>query len=272
MKKAPISVLILAKNEADMLSACLATVAWCAEVIVLDDASTDETVEVAKKAGARLVSAPKTTSFAAKRQLLAQKATQPWLLYLDADERITPVLAQQLRAATQQEQIVRLRRQNYFFGQSMSHGGWQHDMVVRLFPKSALLAWVGEIHESPQLARLPTLELDEPLWHFTHRTIRDGLLKSASWTYLEAEAIHQAQHAPVTTSVVVRKVLGELYRRLWQHRGYKDGQAGMFEGFVQAINRALVYMQVWELDRQPPIVQRYQQLESELQQLWQSQV
>lgn len=272
MKKVPISVLILAKNEASMLPGCLKCVSWCKEVIVLDDFSSDETAQLAKDAGATVLAGPKTSSFAVKRQALADKASEPWLLYVDPDERITPALAEELSAALQTEQIVHMQRQNYFFGQKMAHGGWQHDKVTRMFPKSALQGWVGAIHESPKLADLPSYTVSQPLWHFTHRTIREGLLKSASWTVLEAQAIHRAEHAPVTTIVVVRKVVGELYRRLWREKGYKDGQAGVFESFVQAINRALVYMQVWELDRQPPAASRYEKLETRVRQLWQSQV
>ncbi|MCA9373252.1 glycosyltransferase family 2 protein [Candidatus Woesebacteria bacterium] len=272
MKKLPVSAIILAKNEATMLPGCLHTLRWCSEVLIIDDGSTDGTASVAEDAGARVISF-KHQSFARKREEGAKHAASPWLLYIDSDERVTPELVAEISAALHEKQSLAaysINRENIFFGQAMHHGGWETDVVTRLIKKDQLSGWKGEIHESPKISG-EIGQLQEPLVHFSHRSVSDGLLKSADWTKTEALLLSKTIDKPVTLPVIIRKGLGEFWRRVIQKRGYRDGMVGYIEGLIQAINRVLVYIQIWEFQQSPPIPDLYAVKERELQILWEQQ-
>ena len=113
----------------------------------------------------------------------AKHAASPWLLYIDSDERVTPELVAEISAALH-ENSRSLRTasiEKIYFWQAMHHGGWETDVVTRLIKKDQLSGWKGEIHESPKISG-EIGQLQEPLVHFSHRSVSDGLLKSADWT------------------------------------------------------------------------------------------
>lgn len=268
MKQPTVSAIIIAKNEAAMLPGCLRCLQWCDEVLIVDDGSHDSTAEIADQFGARIISF-KHQSFARKREEGAKHAKSDWLLFIDADERISPQLAEELQSALINQQLAayQLRRSNVFFGKEMKHGGWEHDVVTRLFRASALKGWTGEIHESPKFTGEVGL-VNQPLIHFSHRAIRDGLRKSADWTYIEAKLLVKGGVRSVQFWTVLRKGIGEFWRRAIVWRGYQDGQVGVMESLIQALNRILVYMQVWELQQNPPIDELYAVKERELEIQW----
>jgi len=261
-----ISALILAHNEEKMLSACLHCLGWCDEIVVLDDGSSDKTAHVAESAGARVIHS-QLSSFAQKRNLLAKHAQSEWLLYIDADERVTPELANEIQSQLEVVDVLEIRRQNMHYGQIMTAGGWEKDWVTRGFRASALEEWTGDIHESPQFSG-KIVKLKSPLIHLTHRAIVDGLSKTIAWTPIEAELLVDAQVAKVTPLTIFRKGLGEYWRRYVKNRGFKDGKAGHVEAIVQAINRMLVYLQVWEKQQQPSISELYKVQERQVEIMW----
>ncbi|MFZ5437862.1 MAG: glycosyltransferase family 2 protein [Patescibacteria group bacterium] len=266
--KAKISAIVLAKNEASMIDGCLNTLVWCDEVLVLDNGSTDNTVELAESLGARVITFSHP-SFARKRNEALKHAKNDWVFYLDADERVTPTLAKEIMVhmETATAQVLEMSRQNFCYGHEFKHGGWQDDLVTRIFHKSALKEWTGQIHESPNFEGQVT-KLHSPIIHFTHRNTEDNLRKSADWTKLEAELLYKAGEKPVTLFTLVRKGTMEFVRRAIFKRGYQDGMAGLIEAVVQGINRMIVYIQVWELQQKPSLADRYAKKEDELKKLW----
>ena len=271
-KKPKVSAIILTKNEGRMLLGCLATLAWCDEIILIDDNSTDRTVEIAESQGARVVSFSHP-SFARRRMEGKKHARNQWLFYVDADERVTPALAQGLLRLIEQDpkvSAVSFLRENYFYGQKMTYGGWQYDWVTRLFRRDGLVRWYGEIHESPEYkGKLVRLE-DVVLKHFSHRNTIDGLLKTAQWTPLEAKALAKVLNKSVDFKTILRKGLGEFWRRGIKGKSYKDGQAGLIEALIQAINRMLVYIQVWERQQRPPLDEVYKILDEQVKIEWEN--
>lgn len=270
-----ITAIILTKNEEAMIANCLETVAWCDEVILIDDNSADATVSLAKNWGARVVNFS-SDSFAQKREAALQYVKTDWVLFIDADERITPKLYQEIKQALQVStqdttkpapHAWQFHRQNVCYGFALRYGGWQHDVVTRLFRRDALKTWVGEIHESPQFTGLVG-QFKTPVWHLTHRSTVLNLLKSAEWTPIEARLLFESKVAPVTLTTLLRKGLMEFWRRVIRQQGYKDGMAGYVEGIVQAMNRVMIYIQVWELQQQPTLPDRYQQLETSIAEQW----
>lgn len=268
MKKNLLTAIIIVKNEAQMLSACLETLVFCDRILVLDTGSTDQTVQIAESHGAKVVHFAHE-SFAKLRDKAASLVETDWLLYVDADERLTPALAKEILLHIEQSQFEAMSfyRHNICYGQHLQHGNWEKDVVTRVFKRENLLAWSGDIHESP-VFKGKAVTLQHKLIHLTHRNTADNLLKSAAWTIKEARALAAASTRPVGLINILRKGIMEFYRRAIKYRGYKDGLSGLIEALVQGMNRMMVYIQVWELQQKPSLEKRYQKAEQEIKQLW----
>lgn len=254
-----------------MIANCLASVQFADEIIVIDSGSTDNTLEIAAREGAKIIKVS-GGSFKDWRNRGAKESNSDWLLYIDADERVTPKLAREITDTIQftSNAAFALRRNNIHFGHWMQHGGWENDRIVRLFKRSHLREWTGDVHESAAVDGILG-ELTEPLVHLTHRNIRDGLVKSYTWTDIEARLLFEAHTKPVRPFTLVRKFLMEFFRRLVFKKGYKDGIEGWIEAFQQAINRFFVYERLWELQQKPSVHDRYQIIEKEIVKQWEKQ-
>lgn len=270
-KQLSISALIIAKNEAEMIANCIKSVLWCNEIIVIDDGSTDETREIAESLGAIVISF-KHDSFSRLREEALKRAKSAWVLYIDADERVTPTLAKEIKVMieTSDSRVFRVQRENIYFGKRFKAGGWQDDWVERVFEKNAISGWFGQVHESPKYSG-EVADLQTKLVHFTHRDTVSGLHKTAAWTPIEAKELFKAGVPKVTLLTLFRKGFMEFFRRAVLKQGYKDGMAGLVEAVIQGINRVIVYIQVWELQQKPSISEKYVAKEAEIENMWKSQ-
>ncbi len=268
IKKTTISAIIIAKNEEQMLEACLKTISWCDEIIVVDSGSTDNTNKIAENYSAKVISF-EHSSFARLREEGAKRAKGNYLLYIDADERILPKLAKeiQLQLELHPNCCLQIKRLNICYGQQFNFGGWQTDFVTRIFPKNKLRGWQGIIHESP-VCDAPKITLKQQLIHLTHRNTAINLQKSAQWTQKEALLLYKADVAKINFFTLIRKGFMEFFRRAVLKKGYKDGLAGLIEALVQGINRVFVYIQVWELQQKPNLPKRYQEIEKKINNEW----
>lgn len=268
MTKPTISALIIAKNEESMIANCIRSLKWCDEIVMIDNGSTDETREIAESYGVKVVSI-KHNSFSHLRKEALKRASSDWVIYVDADERVTPTLAKEIMVnmETSHAQVFRLTRENIYFGKKFKWGGWQDDLLERVFEKGSLLGWTGDVHESPNY-KGDLIDLKSKLLHFTHRDLISGLYKTASWTPIEAKELFKAKVAPVTFLTLIRKGFMEFFRRAVLKKGYKDGMEGLVEAIIQAMNRVIVYIQVWELQQNPSIEDRYEKKEQEIELLW----
>lgn len=263
-----ISAVVLARNEADNIANCIETLKWCDQILVIDNESSDTTAEIAERSGARV--ATKAGTFAELRNEALKKAKTDWLLYVDADERVTPALAkdiQRVMASDAVQVAYAVNRANVLYGEVFHHGGWETDWVVRLFKREALKEWQGDVHEHAEVDGTEG-RLKEQLVHFTHRGVIPSLLKSVEWTPIEARLLYEAGVPPVTGRTLIRKGVMEVIRRMFTKKGYQDGTVGWIEGLTQAINRVLVYMQVWELQQKPSVTEKYQEYEESIAKLW----
>lgn len=274
MKKTALTAIIIAKNEAEMLPNCLACLEWCDAILLIDNGSTDETVKIAEKFGAKVVHF-KHTSFDKLRTDALKFVSTPWVMYIDADERISPELAKSisvhLETTTLPTNAMAFKRQNYFYGQEMKWGGWEEDSVTRIFRVQTLDKWQGKVHESPLFSGL-VIHLPVPLVHFSHRNTADGLEKSMVWTKVEAQLLFESEVKPVTVLTILRKAIMEFVRRGFLFGGWKDGTPGMIEAIIQGINKALIYIQIWELQRKPSLAETYVELDRSIQDEWKAEL
>lgn len=170
-----ISVLILTLNEEDNLPACLSSVKWCDDVVVLDSLSTDRTVDIAKEQGARVIQRPFDNW--ASHQNWALESIQykyPWVYYSDADEIVTPELGEEIRQIAHNDSnthsAYRLRYKNYFMGKWIRHCGIYPVWVLRFFRPE-------KIHWERSVNPIPVVDgsIGELQSHFEHRSFHKGM-------------------------------------------------------------------------------------------------
>ena len=191
----PLSGVVIAKNEADRIGRCVASLAsLCSEVVVLDSGSTDATAAIATAAGARVEQQP-WLGFAAQKNAAIARATQPWVLLLDADEWLAPEAAPVLRAlfagTLERADVWRLLRRTHYLGTALDHGGWGREKVERLFRRD-LRYLPADVHEKLDLAGRRVATLDARIEHDTARSDAEYAAKLQRYARLWAAQRHAA--------------------------------------------------------------------------------
>lgn len=263
-----VTAVIIARDEERMIVNCIETLGWADEILVLDTGSKDRTRGIAQRSGARVEQAH-GDNFSEWRNEAAQLVKTAWILYIDADERVTPALAKSIqnRVHRTEYDAYTIHRNNIHLGRWMQFGGWNTDDLLRLVKKDKLKTWVGEVHEHAEIiGRIGKIE--EPLVHLTHRTLYDGLRKSIEWTDVEAKLMLKANHPPVSPLRLFKIIIFDIIHRMVFKMAWKDGHEGSIEAMIQTMNRFLVYVRLWELQQKPSVEKRYDRIEQEIQRQW----
>lgn len=221
-----LSVLILAKNEERHIEACIASAAFADEILVIDSGSTDRTVELAEKNGAKVIARPMTEEgFAGQRNFAQTVAGGDWILYLDADERIPSELQKEILAhiCNLQQAAGRFRRESVVMGQRMRHGVYRPDEVVRLFPRGSV-HWVGKVHERPETS-LPQRTFHTALRHHCLDSWEQYFGKFDQYTTLMAERMHQNHRKTSPLTMQLHAIYAFLHMYFLK-LGFLDGYLG----------------------------------------------
>lgn len=219
-------------------------------ILVVDMNSTDKTRELAKHEGARVETIQHTNYVEPGRFRAVGYVETPWVFILDADERLTPELAQEIQDTITSTTLTHfsISRKNIFAHRTwLRFGGWWPDKQLRLFKKEALLEWPKRIHSSPTFSG-PKGELIEPFIHLFHPTLSQMVEKTISYEKIEAQ-LHVEAHHTVNSVTVIRKFLGELFRRLFFKQGFRDGIDGCIESMYQAYSKSITWLLTYELQR-----------------------
>ncbi len=195
----PISGVVIAKNEADRIARCVRSL-WsvCCEVIVLDSGSTDATVAIARAAGAR-VEHQDWLGFAAQKNAAIERAAQPWVLLLDADEWLGDNAEAGLRAlfadgAVERADVWTLQRRTHFLGRALEHGGWGREAVARLF-RPQLRYLPAMVHEKLGLSGQRVARASVRIEHDTARSLDEYRSTLDRYAALWAQQKFAAGHA-----------------------------------------------------------------------------
>jgi len=244
-----ISAIILTKNSENLIADCIDSVSFCDEIIVIDDYSSDRTAELAKHLGA-LVFPYSSESFAKKRNLGLQKAKGRWILYLDADERVSIELKNAIQSILKRKQDIyaayRVNRRNFYLG----NNEWPTmEKLERLFKKSKLEEWYGDLHESPRVnGDIGDLE-EGFIQHYTHQDLTSMLNKTIQWSKIEAELRLNANHPSLSWWRFYRVMITAFYDSYIKQKGYKVGTAGLIESMFQSFSMFITYARLWELQQ-----------------------
>jgi glycosyltransferase involved in cell wall biosynthesis len=235
---------IISKNAASSIKHTLDSLSWVDNIIVADDHSTDSTVEIVKNYTKNILTV-NAASFAEKRNIILQNTASGWLFYVDADEIVTPELAKEMRLIIESgvPGFYKVKRQNFFLGTKM-----YPDSVDRLFHKSVIKGWAGEVHESP-IVEGESKQLQGSLIHHTHTDIASMLAKTNHWSEFESDLRIKANHPPIAWWRLVRITITVFWQQFFKLGVGRYGRAGVFEGYFQIIDKLIVYTKVWEKQR-----------------------
>lgn len=246
-----LSVVMIAKNAADLLPDCLASVQWADEIIVLDSGSSDDTVDVARKFGAQVHVNTDWQGYGIQRQRAQALATGDYILMIDTDERITPELEQSLRAvlaAPQPDTVYSIARRNYFLGRFMRHSGWYPDRVLRLYERQRWQYNANLVHESLECRGAKVVELKGDLKHLTCRDFADFQQKQLAYATAWAQERHQ-RGKKTSLGGIFGHTLGAFIKTLLLRGGVLDGAQGWLLAVVNAQYTFNKYTELWALNR-----------------------
>jgi (heptosyl)LPS beta-1,4-glucosyltransferase len=244
-----VSAVIIARDEADFIERCLASVAWADErLLVLDGATTDRTAEIATAAGARVVERP-WHSFQAQRNVALGLATCEWVLFVDGDERVPPSLANEIRARLSGVGDVVgfwIPRRNVIAGVWVRHAGWWPDRQLRLLRRdSARYDEAGVVHEVAALDGSSDV-LSEPLLHLNYESFDEFRAKQAHYAVLEARTLWDRGVRARPRNLVLQP-LREFRRRTVELGGIRHGALGVRLGLEMALATFTTYRELLRL-------------------------
>ena len=243
-----VTAVIAAHNESANIEACIASVEWASEVIVVENESRDNTVDRATTAGATVISPPFTTIGTARNQGIVRAKT-PWILVLDADERCTPELAKEIqeKIRTTERQAFRVPRRNYFLGKEIRHGGWGggNDRPIRLFRRD-LRYNASQVHEHVDVpAGAQTDELTNPLLHYTYTSLDQYFEKFDRYSRWWAEQ-NYARGRRGSAAMVFFRPPARFVSMYLLKGGFRDGARGLVLACLAAASVMAKYARLWE--------------------------
>ncbi len=223
-KRLSVCAALIVRDEAHHLEQLLPRLAWADQVVIVDGGSTDATVAIARRHGARVIEHP-FDDFASQRNRARLAADCQWILSIDADERPTPHFAACVRTAIALDRAAAFRVpiRSTILGRSFRYSGTQDDRPIRLFCRDSA-CWVGQVHEALSV-RGKVASLDSGLEHVTLPDAWAFLTKMNRYTALAAAA-RVEQHRPPWRSERYWAPARECFRRLIWKRGLLDGPAG----------------------------------------------
>lgn len=244
-----ITAIILTKNAEEMIGDCIDSVKFCDEVILIDDGSTDRTLEIAKILQVKVFSLI-SRNFAERRNYGAKKAKGKWLLYIDSDERVSTDLASSIKEAVPKNNeaysAYRIQRKNFYFDRHE----WPYiEKLERLFKKSDLQEWYGELHETAKVDG-EIGDLDGLLLHYTHRDLTSMVEKTLQWSEVEAELRYKTNHPKMSWWRFPRVMITAFWDSYVRQKGYKAGTAGLVESMFQAFSMFITYARLWEIQNE----------------------
>lgn len=249
-----LSVIILTKNEEKDIEGTIQNAWQCAdEVMIMDSGSTDRTVELAKKNGARVVFRAWDNDFAAQRNSALSHTEADWVLYLDADERMNDELLRGIKRAISVspsdaggQMQYSMQRKSVAFGKKFSYGPLYPDWVTRLFPRESV-KWVGKVHEHPE-CELLLEKLPGHIEHYTYRDWQEWEEKMSRYSTIWAEEAYKKGRR-TSLPVALLHGVGSLFSTLVLRRGFLDGWMGICLSCMYFSYTMLKYLKLYEIHR-----------------------
>jgi glycosyltransferase involved in cell wall biosynthesis len=237
-----LSVAILTHNEEENIRDCLESVKWVDEIVLVDEKSTDRTVAIAAEYTKNIFMVDHEAMFHKNKQIALKKCTGDWIFQIDADERVTPELKNEILTLGEGTfSGYWVPRKSKIFGKFLEHTGWYPDYQVKLFRNGKGKYPCKSVHEMIEIeGEIGTLKSD--LLHEHYKSVEQFIDRMNRYTTNDAAFINK----PVVWSDAVRYPLDEFLKRFFYWEGYKDGMHGLTLSFLMALYRLVVFAKLWE--------------------------
>ena len=259
-----LSVVIITRNEEDRIKTCLESVKWANEIIVVDHGSIDKTTEIAKSYGAKVIES-ESDDFSLRRNLGAEKASNDWLLYIDADERVTAGLKDELFNIFEDSQnsAYAISRRNIIWGEEKSYGPFYPDWVIRLLYKPHFKQWIGKVHEYPQFEGKLGYTKNSFI-HLTHRNVEQVILKNLEWSKIDSKLRFDAHHPKMSGWRFLRIFITETWNQGIIRQGFFNGTVGVIDSLMQTFFLLTSYIRLWEMQQKESLDKQYDEIDKKL--------
>lgn len=250
IQKIPVSIMILTKNEEKNIGDCLESVSWAKDIIVLDDMSVDKTQDIAQKYTHRVIQRQMDVE-GRHRNFGYSLAQEEWVLSLDADERVSEALAQEIQKIVSDLQThhngFAIPRKNYLGSYWIRHGGWYPSGQLKLFRKNKFRYKEDEVHCFPQLEGSWGV-LKGDIIHYSYKNFEDFLHKLNNQSTREAQKWIRTQRK-VTLFVALWRTVDRFFRAFILKKGYKDGFIGFIVAIFASLYQIVSYAKYWEMKK-----------------------
>jgi glycosyltransferase involved in cell wall biosynthesis len=246
---ASLSIIVLTKNEEPMLGACLRTCVWADELLVVDSLSTDSTLDIAREFTAQVFSV-EWRGYGEQRNKAMEFATTEWILFVDADERVSLPLRQEICALLDGEPAhdgYKIPRYNYYLGKRLRYGTFYPDAQLRLLRKAkAQYDAHQHVHEVPEIEG-SVGQLENPLFHLSHRAISTVLRDFDTYTTLRASKRLATREKPVRVRTLLKGLVMNVWKLFVRQQAWRDGTEGWVENMLVVMENFITSAKVWEL-------------------------
>lgn len=243
------SAIVVCFNEEERIGACLESLGWCDEVVVVDSFSTDRTPEICRRYTDRFMQRP-WPGYREQKAYAHSQATREWVLLVDADERVTPELQQEILDVLERDRgryagyaVPRLVR---YLDRWWWRGGWYPDYDIRLFRRDRA-TWSGFDPHEKIVVDGAVRRLRHPLHHFSYRDMEDHLARINRFTSIASRELHQAGGRWRLSDALFRP-LGRFLRFYLLKAGFREGFAGFYVAVTAAVYVFLKYAKLWEIE------------------------
>jgi len=244
-----LTVLILAKNEEDNIKECIESVLFADEIIVIDDYSTDETAKIAKELGAKVIQRAMDGDWGAQQTFAINQASYDWIYFIDADERMTVELADEVKKAVKLNEKFTYKnaRLNYFWGQELRNGGWYPDYGIHLLPKEGSYV-TGFVH--PQIHhQYPEKKINKHLIHYPYRSWEHYFNKFNRYTELAAKKNKaNGKKTKFFRDIIIRPHFA-FFKMYILKAGWRDGKIGFIMSSLHYFYTMFKYVKLYYYDK-----------------------
>lgn len=248
MQKLPLSLVVITLNEEHNIERCLRSVPWASEILVVDSFSSDKTVPLAEKCGARVLQ-EKWRGYGPQKEWAVQQATYDWILSLDADEALSPELSQEiinLWPRLEADTGYLCPRKSFHFGRWILHGGWYPDYQLRLFNRIQSQWTTSTIHEKVK-AKLE-IKLKSPILHWVFHNFSDQVLTNDKYSSLQAQELNQRNKKFLLSKLII-KPMSKFFETYFWKLGFLDGLPGFMISVSAAYSVFMKWGKLWEIER-----------------------
>lgn len=245
-----ISAVVLTKNEERNLERCLGSLSWCEEIIIVDDFSSDKTVEIAKKFKAVVIQRKLDADFSGQRNFGLKRAKNEWVFFVDADEVVLPDLAQEISSHLKSVSLsvvgFKINRRDFFGGKWLKYGESGDSRPLRLARKNAG-SWKGKVHEIWSIDG-EVENLKNYLEHYPHQTIGEFLEDVNFYSSLRSQELFEAKQ-PAGIFEIIIYPLGKFFENYFIRLGFLDGEPGIIYALMMSLHSFLVRAKLYQLWR-----------------------